>query len=176
MVPNPVIHSTTFGGSPLACAAGLAAMQVTLEEDLPGQAAAKGASLLGRLTELRDRYPGVIADVRGKGLLLGMEFREPEVGWKVAAGLFRRGVLVAGTCSNARVIRLEPALGIPQPLLEEAVNRIADALGEVSGRATRAAAMSAPTRRVSPTRAVRALRWTHERPTVQRPRSARSAD
>jgi putrescine aminotransferase len=176
MVPNPVIHSTTFGGNPLACAAGLAAMQVTLEEDLPGQAAAKGAYLLGRLTELRDRYPGVIADVRGKGLLLGIEFREPELGWKVAAGLFQRGVLVAGTCSNARVIRLEPALGIPQRLLEEAVNRIEDALGEVGGRATRAAAMSAPTRRVSPTRAVRALRWTNERPAVQRPRAARSAE
>ena len=42
MIPNPIIHSTTFGGNPLACAAGLAAIQVTLEEDLPGQAADEG--------------------------------------------------------------------------------------------------------------------------------------
>ena len=56
MIPNPIIHSTTFGGNPLACAAGLAAIQVTLEEDLPGQAAAKGEFLLRELAGLqRDR-------------------------------------------------------------------------------------------------------------------------
>jgi putrescine aminotransferase len=176
MVPNPVIHSTTFGGNPLACAAGLAAMQVTLDEDLPGQAATKGAYLLDRLAELRDRYPSVVAEVRGKGLLLGIEFREPELGWKVAAGLFRRGVLVAGTCSNAQVIRLEPALGIPQPLLEEAVNRIEDTLCEVDGGVGRAQASRAPTRRVSRTRTARPLRWTREEPAAQLPRSARAAE
>ena len=46
MIPNPIIHSTTFGGNPIACAAGIAAITVTLEEDLPGQAAAKGDYLL----------------------------------------------------------------------------------------------------------------------------------
>ena len=49
MIPNPIIHSTTFGGNPMACAAGIAAIQVTLEEDLPGQAAAKGEFLLREL-------------------------------------------------------------------------------------------------------------------------------
>ena len=44
MIPNPIIHSTTFGGNPMACAAGIAAIQVTLEEDLPGQAAPRATS------------------------------------------------------------------------------------------------------------------------------------
>lgn len=132
MIPNPIIHSTTFGGNPLACAAGLAAIQVTLEEDLPGQAAAKGDFLLGELAGLQRKYPQVLAGAHGKGLLIGMEFPVQEIGWEVAAGLFKRGVLVAGTYSKAQVIRIEPALGIPLELLKEMLNRLEDTFKEVA--------------------------------------------
>ena len=132
MIPNPIIHSTTFGGNPLACAAGLAAIQVTLAEDLPGQAAAKGDFLLKELAALQRRYPGVLSDAHGKGLLIGMEFPVQEIGWQVAAGLFKRGVLVAGTYSKAQVIRIEPALGIPMDLLKEMLNRLEDTFKEVA--------------------------------------------
>jgi len=132
MIPNPIIHSTTFGGNPLACAAGLAAIQVTLEEDLPGQAAAKGTFLLRELDCLRQKYPQVLNEAHGKGLLIGMEFPAQEVGWKVASGLFKRGVLVAGTYSKAQVIRIEPALAIPMELLQEMLNRLEDTFKEVA--------------------------------------------
>jgi putrescine aminotransferase len=132
MIPNPIIHSTTFGGNPLACAAGLAAIQVTLEEDLPGQAAAKGEFLLGELASLQAKYPQVLTEAHGKGLLIGMEFPVQEIGWQVAAGLFKRGVLVAGTYSRAQVIRIEPALGIPMELLKEMLNRLEDTFREVA--------------------------------------------
>ena len=132
MIPNPIIHSTTFGGNPLACAAGLAAIQVTLEEDLPGQAAAKGEFLLRELAGLQPRYPQVLDEAHGKGLLIGMEFPVQEIGWQVAAGLFKRGVLVAGTYSKAQVIRIEPALGIPTELLQEMLNRLEDTFKEVA--------------------------------------------
>ena len=132
MIPNPIIHSTTFGGNPLACAAGLAAIQVTLEEDLPGQAAAKGEFLLRELAALQRKYPQVLAEAHGKGLLIGMEFPVQEIGWQVAAGLFKRGVLVAGTYSKAQVIRIEPALGIPMELLQEMLNRLEDTFKEVA--------------------------------------------
>jgi putrescine aminotransferase len=132
MIPNPIIHSTTFGGNPLACAVGLAAIQVTLEEDLPGQAAAKGEWLLGELAALQTRYPQVLADAHGKGLLIGMEFPVQEIGWMVAAGLFKRGVLVAGTYSKAQVIRIEPALGIPKATLQEMLNRLEATFKEVA--------------------------------------------
>jgi putrescine aminotransferase len=126
LIPNPVIHSTTFGGNPIACAAGIAAITATLEEDLPGQAATKGAMLLRELAVLRQRYPGVLSGCRGRGLLLGMEFPSDEIGYEVAAGLFRRGVLVAGTYSKARTIRIEPSLDIPTALLHEVLNRLED--------------------------------------------------
>jgi len=132
MIPNPIIHSTTFGGNPLACAAGLAAIQVTLEEDLPGQAAAKGEFLLRELAGLQRKYPQVLAGAHGKGLLIGMEFPVQEIGWQVAAGLFKRGVLVAGTYSRAQVIRIEPALGIPMELLMEMLSRLEDTFKEVA--------------------------------------------
>jgi putrescine aminotransferase len=132
MIPNPIIHSTTFGGNPLACAAGLAAIQVTLEEDLPGQAAMKGDFLLRELACLQQQYPQVLQEAHGKGLLIGMEFPVQEIGWKVASGLFKRGVLVAGTYSKAQVIRIEPALGIPMDLLKEMLNRLEDTFREVA--------------------------------------------
>jgi len=132
MIPNPIIHSTTFGGNPLACAAGLAAIEVTLEEDLPGQAASKGDFLLRELGCLQQKYPGVLQEAHGKGLLIGMEFPTQEIGWQVASGLFKRGVLVAGTYANARVIRVEPALGISIELLKEMLNRLEDAFLEIS--------------------------------------------
>jgi putrescine aminotransferase len=134
LIPNPIIHSTTFGGNPLACAAGLAAIQVTLEEDLPGQAAAKGERMLRELQQLQRKYPDVLQEARGKGLLIGMEFPRQEIGWQVAAGLFKRGVLVAGTYSKAQVIRIEPALNIPTALLDEVLNRLEDTFREVSTR------------------------------------------
>ncbi len=132
MIPNPIIHSTTFGGNPIACAAGLAAIAVTLEEDLPGQAAAKGEYLLKELAGLRSRYPQILADAHGRGLLLGMEFPTDPIGWKCASGLFKRGVLVAGTYSRARTIRIEPALGIPMELLKEMLNRLEDTFREMA--------------------------------------------
>ncbi len=131
LIPNPIIHSTTFGGNPIACVAGIAAIQVTLEEDLPGQAAAKGEFLLKEIGALQRKYPSVLTDVHGRGLLLGMEFPKDAIGYKCAAGLFQRGVLVAGTYSKARTIRIEPPLGISMELLKEMLNRLEDTFREI---------------------------------------------
>ncbi|HEY8150149.1 MAG TPA: putrescine aminotransferase [Vicinamibacteria bacterium] len=130
--PNPFIHSSTFGGNPLACAAGIAAVNVTLEEDLPGQARVTGEYLLGELRKLQKRYREQIVEVRGLGLLIGMEFVDTEMGYAVSAGLFRRGVLVAGTLLNAKTIRLEPALNIPRPLVDEVLEKLDDTLRELT--------------------------------------------
>jgi acetylornithine/succinyldiaminopimelate/putrescine aminotransferase len=128
---NPFIHSSTFGGNPLACAAGIAAIHVMLNEDLPGQAEVKGRFLLQHLRALQARHPDIIKQVHGKGLLLGLEFFDKQVGYKLAAGLFKRGVLVAGTLLGARTVRVEPALNIPQALLEQTVERLWDTLAQL---------------------------------------------
>jgi hypothetical protein len=128
MEPNPFMHTTTTGGNPLACAAALAAITVLLEEDLAGQAKTKGEHVLNQLKHWQNRYPGVLVDVRGLGLLIGMEFPTDGIGYKVAAGLFSRGVLTAGTLTNAKTIRIEPALNVPLGILDEVLNRLEDVL------------------------------------------------
>lgn len=128
---NPFIHTSTFGGNPLACAAGIAALHVTLEEDLPGQAERKGKYMLGQLIALQIRFDRLIRQARGKGLLLGLEFVNSEIGYKIVAGLFRRGILVAGTLTNSKVVRIEPALNIDEALLDEVLDALEDTLKEV---------------------------------------------
>jgi putrescine aminotransferase len=128
---NPFIHSSTFGGNPLACAAGIAAINVTLAEDLPAQAARKGNYILSQLIRLKMRFDRLIQRAGGRGLLLGLEFANTEIGYKVVAGLFRRGVLVAGTLTNSKVVRIEPALNIPDRLISEMLGALEDTLKEV---------------------------------------------
>ena len=125
---NPFLHSSTFGGNPLACAAGIAAINVTLSEDLPSQAAESGEYFLAGLRDIQSRYPEHLVDVRGKGLLIGVEFDTTDFGYSVASGLFRRGVLVAGTLLNAKTIRIEPALAIPRKLIDEVLGHLDDTL------------------------------------------------
>ena len=125
---NPFLHSSTFGGNPLACAAGIAAIHVTLSEDLPGQAAEGGEYFLAGLRDVQSRFPEHVVDVRGKGLLIGVEFDTTEIGYAVASGLFRRGVLVAGTLLNAKTLRFEPALSIPRKLMDEVLGHLDETL------------------------------------------------
>jgi putrescine aminotransferase len=116
--PNPFMHTTTTGGNPVACAAALAQITVLLEEDLAGQAAEKGEYIKQKLAVLQARYPHILKDVTGRGLLLGMVFDDDEVGFKVVSGLFNRGILISGTLNNSSVVRIEPALNIPYELID----------------------------------------------------------
>jgi len=131
MAPNPFIHTTTTGGGALACAAAIAAIKVTLRERLWEQAAAKGAYLLPKLGALADQYPQILDSITGRGLLIGMHFKDVHVGYKVAAGLFKRGVLVAGTLTSAHTIRIEPPLVITYEQMDTMLDRLADTLEEV---------------------------------------------
>lgn len=132
MHPNPFIHTTTTGGNPLACAAAIAAINVTLRERIWEQAAAKGSYFIGNLKELAEDFPQIFNEITGRGLLIGMHFLTPEIGYKVASGLFKRGVLVAGTLTSAHTVRFEPALIISKDQISEVLNRLKDTLDEVN--------------------------------------------
>lgn len=132
MVPNPFMHSTTTGGNPVACAAALAYISVLLEEDLPRQACEKGDYIINHLEGLKAKYPDILIEVRGKGLLIGMDFPSDEMGWKFASSMFSRRVLTAGTFINAKTIRIEPALNIPYSLIDEMLKRIEETFKEIS--------------------------------------------
>lgn len=132
MYPNPFIHTTTTGGNALACSAAIAAIQVTLRDRLWEVAAAKGEYIIPKLQALASRYPQIYKTITGRGLLIGQHFHTPEIGYKIAAGLFKRGVLVAGTLTNAHTIRIEPPLVITDDQINEVLNRLEDTLAEVA--------------------------------------------
>jgi putrescine aminotransferase len=130
--PNPFLHTSTFGGNPLACAAAIASLHVILRERLWEAAERKGARIMDALEQQRARYPKVLTRVQGKGLLIGMVFPDNETGYKVSAELFRRGVLVAGTQIAATTVRIEPALTIPDDLIDEVLVRLDETFAAVS--------------------------------------------
>ncbi|MGZ9223658.1 MAG: aminotransferase class III-fold pyridoxal phosphate-dependent enzyme [Anaerolineales bacterium] len=132
MYPNPFMHTTTTGGGALACSAAIAAIRVTLRDRLWEQAAQKGEYLISKLEELAGQFPQIYEKITGRGLLIGMHFKTPEVGYKVAAELFKRGVLVAGTLTSAKTIRVEPPLIISMEQLNTVLNRLEDSLISVS--------------------------------------------
>lgn len=131
MRPNPFVHTTTTGGGALACAAAIASIKVTLRDKLWVQAAEKGHYLLPKLQELATQYPHIYEKITGKGLLIGMHFHSAEIGYKVAAGLFKRGVLVAGTLISSQTLRIEPPLIISYKQLDILLDRLEDTLKDV---------------------------------------------
>lgn len=130
-IENPFLHTTTFGGNPLSCAAAIATINVILEEDLAGQALTKGDYMLPKLNELARKYPKVLKEGRGRGLMLGMEFTSNEIGYDIAKALFTRNILISGTYINSKVLRIEPPLVITTEqidrflaALEESINAV----------------------------------------------------
>ncbi|MFQ3550262.1 MAG: aminotransferase class III-fold pyridoxal phosphate-dependent enzyme, partial [Armatimonadota bacterium] len=129
---NPYLHSSTFGGNPLACAAVIAAIKVTKEEGLVERSKTLGEKLLSGLKEVQVNHPNMVKDVRGKGLLAGVEFAVEDIASLVIAGCGRRDLLVAYSLNNPKVIRIEPPLIIEESELDRAINIINEAISEAS--------------------------------------------
>ena len=127
---NPLMHTSTFGGNPLACRAAIAAVQVTLRDDLPAQAARLGNYLLGKLRSVKEKHPKALQDVRGLGLMIGVEFAHEDVGELVIGGLARRGVIAAYTLNNPKVFRFEPPLIITEQEIDTVVSAFDESVAE----------------------------------------------
>jgi putrescine aminotransferase len=84
------------------------------------------------LQALAEKYPQIYKEVTGRGLLIGQHFHTPEIGYKVAAGLFKRGVLVAGTLTSAHTIRIEPPIVITYDQIDTVITRLEDTLKDVA--------------------------------------------
>lgn len=132
MYPNPFLQTTTTGGGALACSAAIAAINVTIRDRLWEAAREKGDYLIPRLQQLAEQYPQVYKGVTGKGLLIGQHFQTPEIGGQVAAGLFKRGVLVAGTLTSAQTIRIEPPLVITYDEINLGLAALSEVVAEVA--------------------------------------------
>ncbi|MDP9024085.1 MAG: putrescine aminotransferase [Candidatus Eremiobacteraeota bacterium] len=129
---NPFLHTTTFGGNPLACAAALATINVLIEERLPERAAVLGERMIGKIRQSALRNPQVVADARGKGMLMALEFHDDKTGFEFGKRLLERGILVSGTLVNARVIRIEPPLTLTDEQAEFVCDAIEKSLSSMS--------------------------------------------
>ncbi len=140
-----VLHTSTFGGGSRACAAALATVERVISEDLPARAGQLGDYFMGGLLTLKDRYQ-MVEDVRGRGLLIGLEFRKPAAGIldtvtagsinriseeyfasMVASELFRKHrIITAYTLNNPNVMRLEPPLTVEKEQIDYVLNALED--------------------------------------------------
>jgi 4-aminobutyrate aminotransferase len=131
----PGAHASTFGGNPVSCAAALATIKL-LRAQLIANAADVGAHMLAGLKQLADKHP-LIGDVRGRGLMIGVELvrdrdtkeRATDERDAVVNGAFRRGLLVLGAGKNA--IRFSPPLVLTRDQADTAVRIFDEALQEV---------------------------------------------
>ncbi|MBE3572366.1 MAG: aspartate aminotransferase family protein [Moorella humiferrea] len=138
-----LLHTSTFGGNTLAAAAGLAALESILEKDLAERAAALGSFFLEKLRQLKGKYT-LIKDVRGRGLLIGLEFNQPVGGWldrltrgkvnalageyfgSLVAGelMNKHHIITAYTLNNPNVIRLEPPLIVTEEEMQQVLTAL----------------------------------------------------
>ena len=129
---NPLIHSSTFGGNPLACAAGLAAIEVIENENLVERCAVQGEKLMNALRATQAKYPQCVKEVRGRGLMIGVQFTHEDVGGLAIAGLVQRNVLAAYTLNNPTVMRFEPPLIISDEEIEWAASAFEEAVAQTA--------------------------------------------
>jgi acetylornithine/N-succinyldiaminopimelate aminotransferase len=125
----PLGHITTFGGHPLSCATGLAALEVIVEQRLWERARAIGDYLASGLRRLAGEE---IREVRGIGLLIGIEFAEATLARRFVAEAIARGVVVNWTLNADRVVRLAPPLTITADEAEFALQAFEAALVEIA--------------------------------------------
>ncbi len=131
LIDNPwLLGSPTFGGNPLCCAAAIATIKYMLENDIPGVCKKKGEILKAGLESLAKKYPKLIYEVRGTGLMLAVEFHTCEIGYETSKGLFARGVMTAGTLVNAKTIRFEPTAVISEQDMKDVIEKMDEALAD----------------------------------------------
>lgn len=130
---DPLLHQSTFSGSPVATAAALAAIEVIRRDDLVGNADRVGRRLLASFREAAAAAPeGVVKEVRGAGLLLGIEFTDGGYAGEMMLALIEHGVMANHSNNNPTVIRLTPPAVIEETeikTIEEAVRRGFESLG-----------------------------------------------
>jgi acetylornithine/N-succinyldiaminopimelate aminotransferase len=121
-------HGSTFGGNPLACAAGYATVKFVIDNNIAGRVKEVGQYLIGRLEKMKPKFPS-ITDIRGRGLLVAIEFKD-EIAQLLVESCLERGLLVNKLKPNA--IRFIPPLIIGKKEVDEALDMLDKALVSVT--------------------------------------------
>ena len=136
---EPGDHLSTFGGNPVSAAAALANINVMLRDRLPDQVAEKGEYIMKRLDEMKEQYP-IIGDVRGKGLMIGIELVKDQKKKTPAVEEVRKirdlcrekGLLVGSGGVKGCVLRIQPPLVIEKEQIDKALNILEESIKEVT--------------------------------------------
>jgi len=126
----PGEHGSTFGGNPLACAAGYAALKFVIEHDVAGNARETGAYLMAELDKLKAKFDYIV-DVRGRGLLVAVQMNR-DLSDAIVRACLQRGLLLNMVKPN--LIRLIPALNITRSDVDEATGILGPVMAEVGSR------------------------------------------
>ncbi|MBE0536792.1 MAG: aspartate aminotransferase family protein [Phycisphaerae bacterium] len=121
----PGTHASTFGGNPLACAAGIAVLEAIKADDLLANAAAMGKYAVERLTALKDKYP-VITQIRGTGLMIGIQLNAPGAG--IVDNCLEKGLRI--NCTQGNVLRFMPSMTVTPEQIDEAMTILDSALAQ----------------------------------------------
>ncbi len=128
---GPGAHGTTYGGNPLACAAALQTIKL-LEGGLMANATARGNELLAGLRAIQSRFPNLVKDVRGIGLMIGVEFDSHEHATAVEWACFQRGLAVLE--AGQTVVRVSPPLILTAAEAATGLKLFGDAVAQVAGK------------------------------------------
>ncbi len=132
LIEAPFLHTSTFGGGQMACAAGVATLKAIEEENLLDKCHEIGNYFKQGLEAIAKDYPNVISEVRGKGMMLGIELTKEGAGGMLMSLMISQHIIVAYTLNNPKVIRIEPPLVMPKEIVDKVLIALRNSIKEVS--------------------------------------------
>ena len=118
----PLAHCSTFGGNPVCCAAAVATIKVIEEENLLQNARDRGAEPMAGMEGLKEKYPDLIKEIRGRGLLTALELKRDEDTAALAAKVKDLGATVSWTMNAGATVRVSPPLVITKDQIGQALD------------------------------------------------------
>ena len=128
LIEAPFLHTSTFGGGQLACAAGVATIKFIQEENVLARGSEAGSRLKAGLEKIAEEFPTVIKEIRGKGMMLGIELTKEGAGGMLMSLMIDKNIIVAYTLNNPKVIRMEPPLIMPIEVIDHVLEVFHDAV------------------------------------------------
>ena len=132
LIEAPFLHTSTFGGGQMACAAGVATLQVIEEENLLQRSAKTGAYFKKGIEAIAKDFPHVIKEVRARGMMIGMDLTKEGAGGMLMALMIDQHIIVAYTLNNPKVIRIEPPLTMPESVVDHVLEVLRSCIKQVA--------------------------------------------
>jgi acetylornithine/N-succinyldiaminopimelate aminotransferase len=126
-VLTPGTHASTFGGSPIVCAAALGVFEAIEQEGLLANTLSMGKYMVSRLEEMKQKFD-VIGEIKGLGLMIGLSMKMEDAA-AVAAGCMENGLLV--NCTQNNILRLMPPVNVKKEEIDEAINKFSQVLEKI---------------------------------------------